>query len=257
MKKPCNIYHPALKRYIDFSTMMRETPYKVDGVGEWIGMNGKNHAPKTVEYSVSVCKGERNIKRCKGTICMKNKESNKIFALGNIKNVIYSFDHDELIVHYTNGDRCEESIDGENGNANYSAEIHFECDPNVKDKVGKPELFVELACHPVFNWKTSLVCDKVAVNPPSSNSRGAFWIVLFFVALTALVAAFLWNPQRRERLQQLTTDLIQQLSGAGSRTDETNLLVTSNITVPTFDSPSDGMTFGRMSDDDDDELIIA
>ena len=234
--------------------MMSQTPYKVNGIG--YTSSGVNDQPKKLEYLVDVCHSERN-KGCGGSICMRNLETNSMLSLGNIKNVIYSFDHDELIVHYVNGDRCEESIDGKKENATYSTEIHFECDPNVKDKIGKPEMFVELACHPVFNWKTSLVCDKVSTKPVASKSNGTFWVVLFFVALTALVAAFLWNPQRRERLRQITSNMMEYVNGSGSRTDETNLLVTSNITVPTFDPPSGGMSFGRLSDDDDDELIIA
>ena len=258
-KESCKIYHPALKTYIDFSTLSPSiigvSPHKVSGVGYVDG--GINRKPKRLEYLVDVCKsGKKN--ECDGSVCMKDKDTNKMTSLGNIKNVIYSFDHNELIVHYTNGDRCEESIEGEKGNANYSTEIHFECDPNVEDKVGKPELFVELACHPVFNWKTSLVCDKVISTKLSkSQSNGTFWIVLFIVALTALVAAFLWNPQRRERLRQVTTNAVQYLNRSASRTDETNLLVTSNVTIRTFDHPSSGMSFGRLSDEDDDELIIA
>ena len=254
MKKPCNIYHPALKTYIDFSSMMRKAPYRANGVG--YVKDKQNDQTKQIEYLINVCEPERD-NGCAGSVCLTNTDTNKILSLGNIKNVIYSFDHDELIVHYTNGDRCEESNDGEKGNTTYSTEIHFECDPNVEDKVGKPEIFVELPCHPVFNWKTSLVCDKVSSKPDASKSNGTFWVVLFFVALTALLAAFLWNPQRRERIRQLTTNMVQYLNGAGSRTDETNLLVTSNITVPTFDPPTGGMSFGRLSDDDDDELIIA
>ena len=259
-KEPCRIYHPGLKKYVDFSTLSPsnsgKSSYKVHGVGYVDG--GMNTKPKRLEYLIDFC-NTRKRNGCDGSVCMKDKDTNKILSLGNLKNVIYSLDHNELIVHYTNGDRCEESIEGEKGNANYSTEIHFECDPHVEDKVGKPELFVELACHPVFNWKTSLVCDKVSsTKSSSSESNGTFWIVLFIVALTALVAAFLWNPQRRERLRQVTTNAVQYLNRSGSRTDETNLLVTSNVTVPTFDDhPSSGMSFGRLSDEDDDELIIA
>jgi hypothetical protein len=176
--------------------------------------------------------------------------------MGNIKKYIYSFDHDELIVHYTNGDLCE--AHGEK--TNYSAEIHFECDKNMEPSdIGKPVMFVELPCHPVFNWKTSLVCDKVNSKMPSSKSQnGTFWVVSFIIVAAVLVIAFLWNPQRREKVRQAATNVMQHLSRSNSRTDETNLLVTSNVTIPTFDDyPSNGMAFGRLSDEDDDELIIA
>lgn len=69
--------------------------------------------------------------------------------------------------------------------------------------------------------------------------------------------AILWKPHRRQKLSQATTSLVRKLFTSNSRSDDTNLLVT-NVTVPTFDDePTTGMTFGRLSDEDDDELILA
>ena len=238
--------------------------------------NDENVTTKKVEYLINVCKPkhEEVVPGCKGSICMKDNARNKTSSLGRIKNVIYSFDHKELIVHYTNGDRCDDAgkdsadEDGKQHGGlhrrNYSSEIHFECDlRHGKDWIGKPEMFVELPCHPVFNWKTGVVCDTIISSSSSSskskNTNGTFWMVSFIVALSLLVIAFLWSPQRRERLRQTTENALQYVRRSSLRMDETNLLVTSNVTIPTFsDTPSStGMEFGRLSDDDDDELIIA
>ena len=252
-REPCHIYHPILKTYVDFSQLSSSNKGKKPFVVKGMGSIRDGVARKRKEYLIDVCKSPDP--GCNGSICMRGNEKNKILSMGKIKNVIYSFDHDELIVHYTNGDRCETH----GGMTNYSAEIHFECDKNMKaPSIGKPDIFVELPCHPVFNWKTSFVCDKVKSNRPSSKSQnGTFWVVSFIIVAIVLVIAFLWNPQRREKVRQATTNVMHHLTRSNSRTDETNLLVTSNVTIPTFDHPSNGMAFGRLSDDDDDELIIA
>ena len=252
--EPCKIYHPVLKQFVDFSKLSPSRngrkPFVVNGTSLMVSNDdSKTSNNRKIEYLIDVC--ESADMECNGPICMKDRKKNKLVSLGTIKNVIYSFDRDELIVHYTNGDRCGRH----NGFTNYSTEIHFECDPSINGTIGKPELFVELPCHPVFNWKTSLVCDKVTSR--KSKSNGTFWFILFIVALSLLAAAFVWSPQRRERLRQATSNVMQHLTRSNSRIDEQNLLVTSNVTIPTFDQPSDGMAFGRLSDEDDDELIIA
>ena len=214
----------------------------------------QNHSP-LAKYWINPCQ-PADVKGCKsGSICLKQK--GEVYSLGTIKNGIYDFDHDELIVHYTNGDRCEKH----GGQTNYSSEIHFECDPNTKGDagIGKPHLFAELPCHPVFTWRTSAVCDKVNLIRSLSTSHQTVWLVsLFFIAIGVAVA-FLWKPHRRERLRQATSSFVQKFVAPNTRMDETNLLVTSNVTVPTFDEmpSSSQMSFGRLSDEDDDELIIA
>ena len=253
MREPCHIYHPILKSYIDFSKLSPskngKNPFVVEGMNSvWDEVSRKKK-----EYIIDVCKTPEP--GCGGPICMRDNEKNKMLSMGKLKNVIYSFDRDELIVHYTNGDRCE----AHGALTNYSAEIHFECDQNMKPpSIGKPDIFVELPCHPVFNWKTSLVCDKVKPKMSLSKSQnGTFWVVSFIIVASMLVIAFLWNPQRREKVRQATTNVMHHFTRSNSRTDETNLLVNSNVTIPTFDHPSSGMAFGRLSDEDDDELIIA
>ena len=281
-KDTCHIYHPVLRSFVDFSRLSPSSngqkPFVVEG-DDLMNNEGnldtdENGTKKKIEYLINVCKPKHKdiVPGCKGSICMKDDTRNKTFSLGRIKNVIYSFDHKELIVHYTNGDRCDDfskdsdrkELHGGLHRRNYSSEIHFECDlRHGKDWIGKPELFVELPCHPVFNWKTGVVCDTIKSSSSSSSkskdTNGTFWMVSFIVALSLLVIAFLWSPQRRERLRQTTENALQYVRRSSLRMDETNLLVTSNVTIPTFsDTPSStGMEFGRLSDDDDDELIIA
>ena len=188
---------------------------------------------------------------------MRNKTKNhEVVSLGMIKTGVYDFDHDEFIVHYTNGDSCEER----GGRTNYSAEIHFACDQKMTDVKGKPELWVYLPCHPVFIWQTRVVCDTMArsrkATTLTSSSHRAFWGISVFLALVALAVAILWKPHRRQQLSQATTSLVRKMFTSNSRSDDTNLLVT-NVTVPTFDEPTDLMSFGRLSPEDDDELILA
>ena len=252
MKDPCHIYHPLLETYVDLSMLSSSKngrkPFVVNGIDSMIPEQNNGN----LEYWIDACKSTTVRDQCRGSICMKDKEQNKVFSLGTIKNGIYDFDHDELIVHYTNGDRCEKH----GGHTNYSTEIHFQCDQKLKDEIGSPDIFVELPCHPVFTWRTGAVCEKMTSK--LSTSHGTVWVILLLFVVIVLAIAFLWKPHRRERLRQATSNVIQRLYRSNSRTDETNLLVTSNITVPTFDEPSNNaMSFGRLSDEDDDELIIA
>ena len=284
--KSCRIYHPLLNDIVDLSSLSATKNggkyFVVKGGQGFIKLlPGKNTiaAGDKVEYLIGTCQSQSEEAllqqhnggiHCNGDICMKTSSkadgTRHVVSMGTIENGIYDFDHDELVVHYTNGDQCETH----NGKTNYSAEIHFQCDQKMNEHSsgGNPQLLVVLPCHPIFTWRTRAVCEKTAsINNSSLDdpaSHGSLFGGMFLLLCAILVVVLLWNPHRRQKVTQATQSIIQRLFLRNSgRQDETNLLVTSSVTVPTFDdditamAANGGISFGRLSDEDDDEMIIA
>lgn len=142
-KKKCMAYHSFLKGFVNLTTLRSENAsHKVE-----VGFDDV----VSETYSLQPC-GKTS--ECDGSICAGTT------SLGYVSYSYYDVDRDVFHVRYDGAVHC-------NGGANYSAEIRFKCDAEVKGK-GAPTLFYDLPCHTIFEWRTHSVCDIV-------NSKHAEW----------------------------------------------------------------------------------
>jgi hypothetical protein len=169
----------------------------------------------------------------------------KVYSLGNLADSRFLFEEKEMRVRYANGDKCS------SGDLEYSAEIRFVCADNKS--INSLELIDELPCHPIFKWTDPKICKPLVVpfrpspSSLSSSSSSSYWGIVLIVVVCVVGGVYLRKPQNRERAHETLVWMRVSMCQRRRREDR-NLLVESNVNIPTF---------GSLEVEDDDDLIIA
>ena len=228
----CHIMHPYQKFYSLNSFRSQK---------DQIVKSGQN------TYYVQPC-GKSS--HCNSPICLEH-QGGKVISMGKLASSQFLMDEQEMRIKYENGDPC---VPFEAINMTYSSEIRFFCD----DATGQDSLKLldDLPCHPIFQWKSSKVCqffikdDDNAGQGIVRSSGNKILVVIGILIMGILVMGFLAkNPQHRERVHEKIVWMRVWCLRQRNRQEDRNLLVNHNVTIPTFDIQEDL--------EDDDDLIIA
>ena len=264
----CRIFHPFKHshyslNHLRHSNQDEEEDYTVKS----------NENPQNI-YHIQPC---GTAKLCQNEdICLLSggKNNNVLQKLGKMTSSQFFISSKELRLTYQSDQDCPHGD-------KYSSEIRIICNEEKKDddkhndakkESTKIELVDELPCHPIFKMTTFQICSafeyddskikketisgsgkwSASHSKSSSSSRSSFWTVSIVFVVSLLVGAIvLKKPQYREKARDGFIWLKVKLFHHRRRRDyldRTNLLVSSNVIIPTF---------GTLEVDDDEDLIIA
>jgi len=149
IKEPdsCNLYHSGKNKYIDLTPLTREENYKIYPL--------PNHPEEY--YEMQPC--GRLVSSCNSSICRVIPGTPAV-SLGNMNDVKYYPDTDELRVRYLDGFECNSHT----RNNKFITKIFYSCDPSV-DGPGKPTMIQggDLDCFLLVDWKSRALCDPYEI----------------------------------------------------------------------------------------------